>query len=1448
MKIDTIFTYNLESKKSFMNTTCKFLVLLLVVLCANFQKVHAQQIAGGEITYACKAPNQYEITFTVYAKCPSPSLSNSYTASYYSASSNDAALRVTLAKSGQDVTIKACENATSRCTSGSDLTNENSESIVKSVFKGTIKLPKQAKDWVVEVITSKRTSDLTSAKADNMYLRATINNTGTTCNTSSTFNTQPAFFSAEGSATTIDPGLANPDGDKLQVALISPMVTPKINLTYNDPFSATQPFGTSTPVSVNASNGKISFTPSVQGEKSAIAIQVKEFKNGVEVGSVMREMYTQTLAKKEALPFFNGNSVYTFCQGTPGSLSIDAFTDVVGAKLDITVTGATAAEFTVTPSTQKSTLKLNVTANSVGTRKITITVIDSKCGKSTKEITVKVVPKPIITNAVSDSIILCKKAFTFAINTLSGAAPYTYLWNNNTTERTLSASETGTYSVVVTDTNKCTASWSRKVTSPINFAFGQIRCVDDAISFTDISNIPGIATYNWTFGSVNVPNAGATTTHKFSVSGVYDVTMEIADITGCSNFITKKINIFPKTNIDFIATDTCELTEESDLKVKHTVTPNLPLDTTIAFKNIEYFVDGNFRKASSSITTKLDANMAKSYQVKLKATNDAGCVTEIEKRIVVRKKPTYEFYPKVAKYFYRCDNPSSIDTTFKFQIKSAPDLAILPMTLTVKRIGAYQDSIVKTYRSLDLINVPYKIVQNTVNGLTIKIKDTLGCTNDTAVVIQDPITPNLVLTKYYCFLNDNLKIVDTAFKKNEYHWGLDSLLWDLKDGSFATTKGFVDHVYTNKSIDEARITLFVRDKKNCVDTTSASKMRVFLSEPDTSQFQIGRSEYCLPDTVNIVGIKNVYINSWYYKFKDNPDKIFTTEDKWIPNKNFGKSVPDVDTTLPKFADKKYIASTAIVYNDSVAVNANTEKATDIKGCKLTVKRDWQVIGKLTYSLDSDYNHCKDSIKFFKALRPKPVAGLRLDTASWRWKLISPKNITIDQRDTMINNELAYNPPSRFFTDTATTQSAFRAQYPPYKLKAYYTYLSDNNTRCFDSTSLEVGNEVIISNLGDNAATCEFYRNEFYTNNSKMFLFSSDKIVWDYKNGITDTIIGAPGSTLYPTFGTYLIKALYVNQFGCTLTDTTSIVVKPSPKAMLVVDSVCFGVANRLDGSKTDPQQETNKYYWYYSDKETMPKLVSNSNIPDTSQADLINSDSVLLKSFDKTTNVMLAVQNSVGCFSYTDSAKAAKVNPVPDVDFDAIAVNTQDRDYLGNQPIAFDEQTTNLDSATKVVWTWDMGDGVRLVSDTSQKSFDFPYTYPYYAPPFPPSRNKYTVKLKVITQKGCIDSTSKMLDLNAYFVIPTAFSPNEDGLHDFLIGVGKGVREIKDFKIFNRWGEEIQSIKGIPTKDAENRGYLLWDGKFKGDPQPVGSYVYYAVVVTGNGDELIFKGNLALVK
>ncbi|HEV2830777.1 MAG TPA: gliding motility-associated C-terminal domain-containing protein, partial [Hanamia sp.] len=71
--------------------------------------------------------------------------------------------------------------------------------------------------------------------------------------------------------------------------------------------------------------------------------------------------------------------------------------------------------------------------------------------------------------------------------------------------------------------------------------------------------------------------------------------------------------------------------------------------------------------------------------------------------------------------------------------------------------------------------------------------------------------------------------------------------------------------------------------------------------------------------------------------------------------------------------------------------------------------------------------------------------------------------------------------------------------------------------------------------------------------------------------------------------------------------------------------------------------------------------------------------------------------------------------------------------------------------------------------------------------------------------------------------LPTAFSPNNDGMND-CFGVKKwGYLTNLEFSIFNRFGERV-----FFTTDASN----CWDGRYKGIPQDAGAFVY---IVKANG-------------
>ena len=90
-----------------------------------------------------------------------------------------------------------------------------------------------------------------------------------------------------------------------------------------------------------------------------------------------------------------------------------------------------------------------------------------------------------------------------------------------------------------------------------------------------------------------------------------------------------------------------------------------------------------------------------------------------------------------------------------------------------------------------------------------------------------------------------------------------------------------------------------------------------------------------------------------------------------------------------------------------------------------------------------------------------------------------------------------------------------------------------------------------------------------------------------------------------------------------------------------------------------------------------------------------------------------------------------------------------------------------------------------------------------------------------------------------YIEAPDAFSPNGDGNNDVFSLRTKNIREIKEFKIYNRWGnlvfETIQMDAG-------------WDGTVKGKIQNIDTYAFYVRAITVHGYETEKKGNFMLIK
>ena len=107
---------------------------------------------------------------------------------------------------------------------------------------------------------------------------------------------------------------------------------------------------------------------------------------------------------------------------------------------------------------------------------------------------------------------------------------------------------------------------------------------------------------------------------------------------------------------------------------------------------------------------------------------------------------------------------------------------------------------------------------------------------------------------------------------------------------------------------------------------------------------------------------------------------------------------------------------------------------------------------------------------------------------------------------------------------------------------------------------------------------------------------------------------------------------------------------------------------------------------------------------------------------------------------------------------------------------------------------------------------------------------------------GCeaTDSVTVFIDPFTVLLVPTGFSPNGDGTND-LFGIVRhlNIKTIIDFKVYNRWGEEVWQ-----GDDFDDR----WDGTYDGKPLPLSTYGWYITALDFDNNSVVRKGNVTLLR
>ncbi|PQJ10572.1 hypothetical protein CJD36_011395 [Flavipsychrobacter stenotrophus] len=117
-----------------------------------------------------------------------------------------------------------------------------------------------------------------------------------------------------------------------------------------------------------------------------------------------------------------------------------------------------------------------------------------------------------------------------------------------------------------------------------------------------------------------------------------------------------------------------------------------------------------------------------------------------------------------------------------------------------------------------------------------------------------------------------------------------------------------------------------------------------------------------------------------------------------------------------------------------------------------------------------------------------------------------------------------------------------------------------------------------------------------------------------------------------------------------------------------------------------------------------------------------------------------------------------------------------------------------------------------------------------------------TFVVYAMNEWGCRDSASvtlQTIDGNVEFV-PSAFTPNGDGLNDIFRIINVRYHKLVMFNVYNRWGELVYHNDTDPKKG--------WDGTFNGVAQDMGIFHYMIVIGRADGKLREYKGDVTLIR
>lgn len=296
--------------------------------------------------------------------------------------------------------------------------------------------------------------------------------------------------------------------------------------------------------------------------------------------------------------------------------------------------------------------------------------------------------------------------------------------------------------------------------------------------------------------------------------------------------------------------------------------------------------------------------------------------------------------------------------------------------------------------------------------------------------------------------------------------------------------------------------------------------------------------------------------------------------------------------------------------------------------------------------------------------------------------------------------------------------------------------------------------------------------------------------WIFSNGIGGSFENF-ASEFAP--GSYSAKLIVSNPYGCTDTSEQAFTVHELPEIWVMPDTfICKGQSVLVKASGGD------KIEWSPTESISEPGLYESSSTPSVT-----------------TSFLAIVTDTSTGCTNQKSVLVAVQQPPV-------VIVSPSDTSIIIGEKVTF-----STDSMAGYFYKWSPENYFSCINCATVVATPMEST---------------TVNLLVNDDKDCFTIPVNIpVEVREEYSVdmPTSFTPNGDGINDVVFVRGWGIKQLVEFRIINRWGNQVFFTDNLSEG---------WDGTYNGKLQNIDTYAYILQVETWEGNLVTKKGTITLLK